>query len=923
VAERSVEVIGRAAERDELRAFAEGVAHGPAILSLDGPAGMGKTTLWLWGLELAAERGCRVLSSRPAAAEARLAFTGLGDLLVGVLDEVLDVLPLPQAEALRVALVLERPRHAPPDERVVAVSVLSALRALSAARPVMLAIDDVQWLDAASAAVLAYACRRLSSEPVGVLLARRTGEPLPRSLEGLEPDGRVALGPLGVDDLHRLLENRLGLVVALPTLRRVHAVSGGNPFFALEVGRAFDRQRPLLAAGEEPALPAQLLELVADRIVALPSATREALAAAAALSQPTLRLVRALAGGDDALRPAFAADVLSVNGDQVRFTHPLLAAAAYEAVDPLSRRALHRRLAALVPDEDERAHQLALGADGPDGDVGDALERAAARAQERGAGAVAAELCEQARRLTPDEACATRDRRAIRAALYSWAAGDTEHARALLELTVARGASRAARSEALTELAWVHLFQGDQAGGAALARRALAQIEGDVAVRSHALNCVATALLYMLEDLEEAARLSAEAVDHAAQRGDAVALNENLCSLGYTATALGRPEAGAALERAERLGPQTRGWRVIAWPSIHQAGAALWTDRYGEATARYRRLRDEARVRGDDGSIPTILAYLALAEYLAGDWDAAEATATDGSDASAQAAERPQQALALAARALVRASTGRGASARTDAERTLVLTGERSTALARIHAQWALALLDLPGRPRAAADRLEPLRAALVAAGVGEPGVIPFVADEIEALVATGQLSAAEDAIAWLDARGRALERASALAAAERGRGLLAAARGEHESAVAAFDRAVELHARATMPFERARSLLHRGGAERRAKRKRAARETLNAALQAFDALGALPWTERARDELERISGRRPGDAGLTATERRIAELVTEGRTNKEVAAALYLSPRTVESHLRQVFQKLGVRSRTELARHAPPPKVQ
>jgi hypothetical protein len=160
VAGPSVEVIGRAAERDALHAFADRVAHAPMILSLEGEAGMGKTTLWLSGRELATERGFRVLSSRPAAAEARLAFTGLGDLLGGVLDDVLDVLPLPQAEALRVALLLERPRHAPPDERVVAVSVLSVLRALSAARPVLLAVDDVQWLDAASAAVLAYAARR-------------------------------------------------------------------------------------------------------------------------------------------------------------------------------------------------------------------------------------------------------------------------------------------------------------------------------------------------------------------------------------------------------------------------------------------------------------------------------------------------------------------------------------------------------------------------------------------------------------------------------------------------------------------------------------------------------------------------------------------------------------------------------------------
>ena len=544
----SVDVIGRAAERAELAAFAETITAAPAALSLEGGAGVGKTTLWLSGLELARQRGCRVLAARPASAEAGLAFAGLGDLLGGVLDGVLDVLPLPQAEALRVAFLLERPR-APLDERVVGVSVLSALRALGAAGPVVLAVDDVQWLDADSAAVLSFAWRRLSSEPVGVLLTRRAGEPVPRALDGLQPLRRVTVGPLDVEEVHHLLHRRLGAVFPLPVLKRVHAVSGGNPFFALEVGRAFDRQRAVLAEGRVPRLPERLLELVADRIASLPAGTQDALAAIAALSHPTLALVTALAGGEDAIRPAFAARVLELDGDRLRFSHPLVAAAAYEAVDPLGRRALHRQLAAVVSDEDERARQLALGADGPDAYVAGALERAAERAQERGASAVAAELCEQARRLTPPEAAAERDRRALCAARYHWAAGDTEQARAVLERAVSAPSSAGARAEALTELAWVHLFQGDQPEGAALARRALADIDGDSPLRAHALNCVATALLFMLEDLDEAAHLSAEAVELSERRGDIVAVSENLCGVGYVASLRGRPDADAILRK--------------------------------------------------------------------------------------------------------------------------------------------------------------------------------------------------------------------------------------------------------------------------------------------------------------------------------------------------------------------------------------
>jgi DNA-binding CsgD family transcriptional regulator/tetratricopeptide (TPR) repeat protein len=915
VPDSSVDVIGRAPERAELAAFADAIAGGPAALSLEGGAGVGKTTLWFSGLELARERGCRVLAARPAAAEAGLAFAGLGDLVGGVLDEVLDVLPLPQAEALRVAFLLESPR-APLDQRVVGVSVLSALRALGAARPLVLAVDDVQWLDAASAAVLSFAWRRLRGEPIGVLVTRRAGEPVPQALGGLEPLRRMAVGPLDLEDVHRLLLRRLGVVFPLPLLRRVHAVSGGNPFFALEVGRSFDRERAVLAAGRVPPLPERLLELVAGRIAALPAATQDVLAATAALSHPTLALVTALAGGEEPVRPAFAAHVLELDGNRLRFSHPLLAAAALEAVDPLGRRALLRRLAAVVSDEDERARLLALGSDGPDAEVAGALECAAARAQERGASAVAAELCEQARRLTPRDAATDRDRRAMCTARYHWAAGDTEQARAVLEEAATRASSAEARAEALTELAWVHLFQADQPEGAALARRALADIQGDALARAHTLNCLSTARMFMLDDLEDAARLSAEAVDLAERRGDVVALSENLCGVGYVASLRGRAGADAILRRAEDLGPAAWGWRAIGWPSASQAGISLWTDRPERAIALFRRIREQALHRGDDGSIPTILAHLALAEFVAGRWPDAEATATEGCDAAAQAGERPHEAIALSARALVRACTGRPVDARTDAEHALALTGERSVALARIHAHWALALLDLlVERPVDAAERLGSLRARLVAAGVGEPGAIPFVSDEVAALVAARRVSSAEAAVDWLEDRGRALDRASALAGAQRGRGLLAAAAGAQKAAIAAFERAVEQHARVTMPFERARTLLHLGAAQRRAKRKREARATLSEALGVFEALGAVPWSQRAVDELARISGRRPAGSGLTATERRIAELVAEGRTNKEVAAVLFLSPRTVEAHLRQVFQKLGVRSRTELAR--------
>jgi hypothetical protein len=229
---------------------------------------------------------------------------------------------------------------------------------------------------------------------------------------------------------------------------------------------------------------------VNGRITELPEATREGLAAISALAQPTLGALP----GEEALRPAFAAGVLELDGHRLRFTHPLLAVAAAEALDPVRRRALYRRLADVVADEDERARLLALATDEPDERVASVLERAAARAQERGATAAAAELCERGCRLTP--AAGERDRRAILAAQYHWAAADTERARALLE--------EAASAEASVELAWIHLFRAEQPEGLALARRALADLGRDTSARAHALNCVASALGFMLEDLESA-----------------------------------------------------------------------------------------------------------------------------------------------------------------------------------------------------------------------------------------------------------------------------------------------------------------------------------------------------------------------------------------------------------------------------------
>jgi DNA-binding CsgD family transcriptional regulator len=910
------EVVGREREQLALAGFAEGLGDGPASVLLAGEAGMGKTTLWRVAVEAARVKGHRVVATRPSAAEARLGFAGLRDLLEDVVGEVLDAVPGPQADALSVALLLERPGPVEVDQPVVAAAFLSALRVLSAVRPVLVAVDDAQWLDAPTAAVLGFAWRRMRSEPVGLVLAQREGEPLAAALASVEDGRRIAVGPLGMDDVDQLLQRRLGLLFPRPTLRRLYSVARGNPFFALELGPAFDRHRAEVGAGASVPVPARLLDLVTDRLAALPAPTREALAVAAALSQPTPALVAAGMGRRERLGPAFAAHVLELDGNRLRFLHPLLASAAYEAIDPLARRALHQRLATVVPDEDEGAHHLALATAEPDAAVADALERAADHAFRRGATAAAAGLYEHAGRVTPADAPADRHRRIRRAGRHHWTAGDIARASALLEAAVADAPSATARAEALTKLAWVCVFQGDQPRAADLARRALAERGARLSARADAESCLAAVLTHMGEDLEEAAGRASRAASLGARCGDLLRHNDGLCQLALTGGLRGDRSADAFLREAADQGEEAAGWRVHGWPSKHAATVALWTDGHHAAAAALRRLLDSAFERGDEASVPDVMAHLALAEYLSGSWPAAARTATDALEVARQFGERPHQAIALAVRARVMASTGHDREARADAESALGFAGERGMVIARIQSVSALALLDLTqGRPQEAADRLRPLRERLVRAGVGEPGAIGFVADEIEALVALSRHAVAGELVDWLEARGHALDRASALAAAARGRGMLAASRGEHDAAIAAFERAVAEHDRAAMPFERARTLLHLGAAQRRGKHKLAARANLVGALGIFEALGAKPWVAQAAGELSRISGRRRAQPGLTATEARIVSLVAEGRTNKQVAAALYLSPKTVEGHLRNVFRKLGVHSRTALAR--------
>jgi hypothetical protein len=449
-----VEIVGREELLEQLHAFiGEGREGGLAGLVLEGEAGIGKSTLWLAAIDDARAQGLRVLSSRPAEAERELAHVGLGDLFDGVLDDVLPLLSTPRRRALEVALLRDDSSDDPVDDRALAVAVHGVLQVLSRREPVLLAVDDVQWLDPTSSSALAFALRRLDGNDVRLLLARRIVEG--RQAIGLEqalaPERveRLHVGPLSVGGLHRFLRDRLGRPLPRQTLLRVHGRSEGNPFFALELSRGLDVDLDPL---RQLTVPDTLEELVRARFSGLPASTRDALAFVSAVGATPVSLLEHAGVTAHALDPAFAARVLEREAGLIRFTHPLLASVLYQDLGE-ERRQIHARIAGLVDDPLLSARHLALSVDAPDAGVAVVLDTAVALATDRGAAAVAAELAEHALRLTFPQPPEEHRRRGLAAARAHQAAGEWTRARTIARGLLADAELTSGRVEALLLLA--------------------------------------------------------------------------------------------------------------------------------------------------------------------------------------------------------------------------------------------------------------------------------------------------------------------------------------------------------------------------------------------------------------------------------------------------------------------------------------
>jgi len=929
-------LVGRELENAAVAAFVQGSATAGALI-LDGEAGIGKSTMWGAGVGAALGRHDTVLSARAAQAEASMSFAGLGDLLDPVAEH-LQGLPARQQAALDVALSRRTPGAVAPSEREIGIALLAALRLLAAEATVMLAVDDIQWLDRASAEVLGYALRRLRTEPVRVLLARRSNDvddsgadtapstvTMLEAVSGLAPQ-LVHLGPLPDADVAELIRSRLSTSARPAVARRLAAAARGNPFWAIELAAA--TTAPAASAQDatrEIALPASLDALLTARLARLPDGARMALLMVTTLSRPTWAAVaRALremvADPDAAIDAAVAAGALTESSGRLAPTHPLLGTAALHALSPTRRRRLHRRLAELTFEPEQRARHLALASTGdPDTEIAAALDAGVLSARARGASHAAAELADLAVGLTPPTDLSEFARRRLDAAELCFAAGDLDRACTFATDVYQAGPSPADWPRLLPLLVEVTYWVRGQAAAQAVVRTVLHAADADLRRRAIALACAA--------DVGDGtgrgrAELAQESIDLFDTLGDTDpgVLSTALIYLAEAHLDAGHGIALDLLERAETTEKQqqlsTPHWiPVLNRARSIRAYQLKIVDDLNGARAELLQALSTARSEGDDSSLPALLGHLALTECWAGNYDDALAAAQEGLQHAAQTGGIAPATL-FASRALLAVLTGDPDTARTlmtEQLRAKSDTVASKRTLVYLHVLGLAALLD--GDTTLALEHLDGAWTIAAELGIEEPGRRQRMEGDLgEALVACGHLDRADELAATQIALGRAT-RPTVAGVGWRIRGLTLAARGELDAAVIALDHAIDAHRSSPLPLELPRSQLELGKVQRRLRAPAAARANLDAAAHRFTALGATSWIRVTQAQLARIATPRPS-AQLTPTETRVAILASHGRNNREIAAELFLSVRTIEGHLAATYRKLNLHGRADLARH-------
>lgn len=899
-------IVGREPELSELHEFLD-AGRFPSTLVLTGGPGIGKTTLWEAGISAARKRGLRVLSARSSGAEARLSFGALIDLFDEVDTEALAGLPAPQLRALEVALLRAEPLDQPPERDAIAVGVLSALRALATHEPLLVAVDDVQWLDPPSGHALAFAARRLERHRVAFLLAKRSGRSsaLEQAFERGEALREVEVGPLSLGATRRLLAERLDLILPRQHLRRIVESTLGNPLFVLELGRMLAEHGVQL--GEDMPVPDSVAELLGTRVARLAAPAHKVLLALALSGE--LRMSELAAIADPvAVADAVDAGVVVVDGERVRVSHPLLAAVVKERSRPRDRRELHLELARSALGQESHALHLALATELPDEELAAAIAAAAAAAVARGAAEQAVVLAEHALRLTPT--------------------GSPEHAERLLAL--AEGLLETADDERAVELlspqldalptgsarARAHLLLAESSATLSehenerLVDRALEESQDDPALHATVLARKSLHLAAgLVRRLGDAEALALEALPAARMAGVEVE-HEVLFSLVSIRAMRGRAVDDLIVSFE---GDDHRDlFRSLQRAALIRLG---WRGDVRRARAGLQELLSLADERGQASAYVVVRLNLIGVELRAGEWDAADALLDEwAQSAGGEILTGPAYEHL---RALGAAGRGRAEDAARWSDSAIALgeaRGNQWHVLGALRVRGIAALLAHD--PERAVESLQRAWEHTQREGVDDPGVFPVAPDLVEALLELGRIDEARAVAERLRELAEQQEHPWGLATARRCSGLVRlASESYEEEAAAALVQAAADYSERGLRFDEARSLLGLGRAQRRLKRWGAARRSLEQAAAVFDVLGSPGWADETRSELARVGARRPTAAGaLTPAERRVAELAAEGLSNKEIARALFVAVNTVEAHLSHAYVKLGIRSRSQLA---------